>query len=137
MSFWNLLAAKKVNLTDVGIVGDLSDGSDVWEKGNQTSFYRGQAMGIGFGLGKSGFASQPTGGVGGDDFFSSLGTPQSQYGGFKKWHNALYILFLSYNLCFHLISPSLFSRFKSWEDWNACYNIRTFCLWHGGICRTP
>ncbi|RVX17550.1 hypothetical protein CK203_003482 [Vitis vinifera] len=78
------IGAKKINLADVGIVGGLSDGSDEREKGPQTSFSMGQAMGIGSGLGKSGFTSPPTGGVGGDDIFSSLGSQQYQFGGFKK-----------------------------------------------------
>ncbi|XP_002276103.1 clathrin interactor EPSIN 1 [Vitis vinifera] len=80
----NISAPKKINLADVGIVGGLSDGSDEREKGPQTSFSMGQAMGIGSGLGKSGFTSPPTGGVGGDDIFSSLGSQQYQFGGFKK-----------------------------------------------------
>lgn len=76
------LAAKKVNLADVGIVGGLSEGIDEKEKGPSTSYYMGRAMGAGSGLGKSGFNSQASAG---DDFFSSLSSGQSYpYGGFQK-----------------------------------------------------
>jgi epsin len=78
----NLLAAKKVSLADVGIVGGLSDGSDEKEKGPPTSYYMGTAMGAGSGLGRSGFSSsQP---MPGNDIFSNLGGEKYQYGGFQK-----------------------------------------------------
>ncbi|KAL0407731.1 UNVERIFIED_CONTAM: Clathrin interactor EPSIN 1 [Sesamum radiatum] len=72
--------AKKVNLADVGIVGGLTDGSEEKDKGPLPPFYMGQAMGVGSGIGKSGFTSTSKG----DDFFSSLGSQQYQYGGFQK-----------------------------------------------------
>ena len=78
----NLLAAKKVSLVDVGIVGGLSDGSDEREKGPPASFYMGRAMGAGSGLGRSGLTSSQA--VGGNDVFSSLSGQQYQFGGFQK-----------------------------------------------------
>ncbi|KAL0447421.1 UNVERIFIED_CONTAM: Clathrin interactor EPSIN 1 [Sesamum latifolium] len=72
--------AKKVNLADVGIVGGLTDGSEEKDKGPLPPFYMGQAMGFGSGIGKSGFTSTSKG----DDFFSSLGSQQYQFGGFQK-----------------------------------------------------
>ena len=80
-SAFDIIAAKKVNLADVGIVG-LTDGSEEKEKGPPPSFYMGRAMGTGSGLGKSGF---PSASSEGDDFFSSLSSQQYQFGGFKKW----------------------------------------------------
>ncbi|EXB66907.1 hypothetical protein L484_019545 [Morus notabilis] len=77
----NISAPKKVSLVDVGVVGGLSEGLDEKEKGPATSYYMGRAMGAGSGLGRSGF---PSHGTGGDDFFSSLGGQQYQYGGFQK-----------------------------------------------------
>ncbi|KAE9599961.1 hypothetical protein Lal_00045866 [Lupinus albus] len=78
----NISAPKKVNLSDVGIVGGLSDGLDEREKGMPPTFYMGRAMGSGSGLGRSGFtSSQP---AAGDDLFSSLGSQPYQYGGFQK-----------------------------------------------------
>ncbi|XP_009594923.1 clathrin interactor EPSIN 1-like [Nicotiana tomentosiformis] len=74
----NISAPKKVNLADVGIVGGLTDGSDVKEKG-PTTFYMGRAMGQGTGLGQSGFTSTSTGG---DDFISSH--QNYQFGSFQK-----------------------------------------------------
>ncbi|KAI6694546.1 hypothetical protein NL676_022256 [Syzygium grande] len=74
------LAAKKVSLADVGVVGGLSDGSDERERGPPTSFYMGRAVGTGTGLGMSGFTSSQA--TGGDDFSSFA--RQSQYGSFKK-----------------------------------------------------
>lgn len=81
----NELAAKKVNLADVGVVGGLSDGLDEREKGPQASYLMGRAMGSGTGLGRSGFtSSQATGGDQFDDFFSTLNGQPYQYGGFQK-----------------------------------------------------
>ncbi|KAK4274597.1 hypothetical protein QN277_017794 [Acacia crassicarpa] len=78
----NISAPKKVSLTDVGIVGGLSDGSDEKEKGPPQSYYMGRAMGSGSGLGRSGFTpSQP---AGGDDLFSRLGGQPYQYSGFQN-----------------------------------------------------
>ncbi|KAK6249014.1 hypothetical protein QUC31_020579 [Theobroma cacao] len=78
----NISAPKKVSLADVGIVGGLTD-VDEREKGPPTiSFYMGRAMGTGSGLGKTGFAS--TQAAAADDFFSSLGSQQYQFGSFKK-----------------------------------------------------
>ncbi|CAI9093608.1 OLC1v1029154C1 [Oldenlandia corymbosa var. corymbosa] len=76
----NIAAPKKVDLTDLGVVGGLT-GSDEKEKGGPASFYMGQAMGAGSGLGKSGFQSTSSEG---DDFFSSLSSQQYQFGGFQK-----------------------------------------------------
>lgn len=77
-----LIAAKKVSLADIGIVGGLSDGSDEKDKGPPTSFYMGRAMGAGSGIGRSsGFTSST--GTGSDDMFSNLGGQQYQFGGFK------------------------------------------------------
>lgn len=80
----NWIAAKKVSLADVGVVGGLSDSSDEREKGPPTSFYMGRAMGAGSGLGKSSFTSSQSTDVG--DFFSNFGNgnQQYQYGSFKK-----------------------------------------------------
>ncbi|KAI9118394.1 hypothetical protein K1719_010726 [Acacia pycnantha] len=78
----NISAPKKVSLTDVGIVGGLSDGSDEKEKGPPQSYYMGRAMGSGSGLGRSGFTpSQP---AGGDDLFSRLGGQPYQFSGFQN-----------------------------------------------------
>ncbi|KAK4358450.1 hypothetical protein RND71_020679 [Anisodus tanguticus] len=74
----NIAAPKKVNLADVGIVGGLTDGLDVKEKGPNTS-YMGRAMGQGTKLGQSGFTSTATG-VG--DLFSSH--QNHQFGSFQK-----------------------------------------------------
>lgn len=71
-------SAKKASLVDVGVVG----GSDEREKGPQTSYFMGQAMGSGSGLGKSTFQSAPK--IADEDFFSSLGSQSYQYGGFQK-----------------------------------------------------
>lgn len=78
------LAAKKVSLVDVGVVGDLGDGQNEKDKGPPpTSFYMGRAMGTGSGLGRSGFASSESQALDAD-FFSSLGSQQYQFGSFKK-----------------------------------------------------
>lgn len=77
------LAAKKVSLVDVGIVGGLSDGADEMAKGPPPSFHMGRAMGTGSGLGRSGFTSSQA--TVEDDLFSNLGSQQYQFGGsFKK-----------------------------------------------------
>ncbi|GFP88041.1 clathrin interactor epsin 1 [Phtheirospermum japonicum] len=78
----NITAPKKVNLADVGIVGGLTDGSDEKDKGPLPPFYMGKSMGVGSGIGMSGFTSNTT--TMNDDFFSSLGGSQYQYGGFQK-----------------------------------------------------
>ncbi|XAR69274.1 hypothetical protein NMG60_11000803 [Bertholletia excelsa] len=78
----NISAPKKVSLADIGIVGDLSDGSGQKEKAPPASFYMGRSMGTGSGLGMSGFTSLT--GTGGDDLFSSLGSQQHNFGGFQK-----------------------------------------------------
>ncbi|GJV22207.1 clathrin interactor EPSIN 1 [Tanacetum coccineum] len=63
--------AKKVDLTDVGIVGGLSAGTEEKDKGLLNSLYMGRAMGTGSGLGKSiGYSTSATADM--DDFFSSL-----------------------------------------------------------------
>ncbi|XP_075487119.1 clathrin interactor EPSIN 1 [Primulina tabacum] len=77
----NITAPKKVNLTDVGIVGGLTDGSEEKEKGPLPSFYQGRAMGIGSGLGKSSLASTTSTN---NDFFSSLSSQQYEFGSFQK-----------------------------------------------------
>lgn len=82
-----VLAAKKVNLADIGVVGGLTDGSDGKEKGPSTSYFMGRAMGIGSGSGlgrTSSSESAPSQAMAGDDFFSSLNGTQYQYGGFQK-----------------------------------------------------
>ncbi|KAI3468156.1 hypothetical protein Pfo_024819 [Paulownia fortunei] len=76
----NITAPKKVNLADVGIVGGLIDGSEEKDKGPLPSFYMGRVMGVGSGVGKSGFTSTTTN----DDFFSSLSSQQYQFGSFQK-----------------------------------------------------
>ncbi|XP_050207631.1 clathrin interactor EPSIN 1 isoform X2 [Mercurialis annua] len=80
----NISAPKKVSLVDVGVVGDLTVGHDEKEKGPSTAFYMGRAMGTGSGLGRSQprpTQSQP---ISDDDFFSSLGSQQNQFGSFQK-----------------------------------------------------
>ncbi|XP_057524204.1 clathrin interactor EPSIN 1 isoform X1 [Amaranthus tricolor] len=78
----NISAPKKVNLTEIGIVGGLSDGSEDKQKAAPTSYYMGSAMGMGTGFGGTG--SNPTT-TGADDFFSSFtSSSQYQYGGFQK-----------------------------------------------------
>jgi len=72
------IAANKVSLIDVGVVGGLSDFSNEREKGPAPTYHMGQAMGAGSGLGRTG--SQ---GIG-DDFFSQLSGQQYQFGGFQK-----------------------------------------------------
>ncbi|GKE40961.1 clathrin interactor EPSIN 1, partial [Tanacetum coccineum] len=53
--------AKKVDLTDVGIVGGLSAGTEEKDKGLLNSLYMGRAMGTGSGLGKSiGYSTSAT-----------------------------------------------------------------------------
>ncbi|XP_038695245.1 clathrin interactor EPSIN 1-like isoform X1 [Tripterygium wilfordii] len=80
----NITAPKKVSLADVGIVG-LDDGLDGREKGPPASNYMARAMGMGSGMGMSSFASsQAPGSSGRNDFFSSLGSQQYQFGNFKK-----------------------------------------------------
>ncbi|KAL8209858.1 hypothetical protein R6Q57_006590 [Mikania cordata] len=79
----NISGPKKVDLTDVGIVGGLSAGTEEKEKGLPHSLFMGRAMGTGSGLGKStGFTTSATTDM--DDFFSSLSGPQNQYGSFQK-----------------------------------------------------
>ncbi|XP_076958887.1 clathrin interactor EPSIN 1-like isoform X1 [Bidens hawaiensis] len=79
----NITGPKKVDLTDVGIVGGLSTGPEEKDKGLPNSLFMGQAMGSGSGLGKStGFTTSATTDM--DDFFSSLSGPQNQYGSFQK-----------------------------------------------------
>lgn len=78
------LAAKKVNLADVGVVGGLSDGLDEREKGPPASYYMGRAMGSGSGLGRTGFTSSQAPGGDEFDFLSSLSGQPYQYGGFQK-----------------------------------------------------
>ncbi|KAM0029330.1 putative ENTH domain, clathrin interactor EPSIN 1 [Helianthus debilis subsp. tardiflorus] len=79
----NISGPKKVDLTDVGIVGGLSVGIEEKDKGLPNSLYMGRAMGTGSGLGKStGFTTSATTDM--DDFFSSLSGPQNQYGSFQK-----------------------------------------------------
>ncbi|KAL3655640.1 hypothetical protein CASFOL_000036 [Castilleja foliolosa] len=82
----NITAPKKVNLADVGIVGGLSDGSEEKDKGPLPPFYMGKSMGVGSGIGMSGFTSTTTTTTTtmDDDFFSSLSGSQYQYGGFQK-----------------------------------------------------
>ncbi|XP_022750119.1 clathrin interactor EPSIN 1-like [Durio zibethinus] len=77
----NISAPKKVSLANVGIVGGLSD-VDEREKGPQTSFYMGRAMGSGLGIVKTGFTSSQA--TAEDDLFSCLGNQQYQFGNFKK-----------------------------------------------------
>ncbi|KAL8195801.1 hypothetical protein R6Q57_025554 [Mikania cordata] len=78
----NITGPKKVDLTDVGIVGGLSNGVEEKDKGLPNSFYMGQAMGTGSGLGKStGFTTSATDM---DDFFSSLSGPQNHFDSFQK-----------------------------------------------------
>ncbi|XP_060169418.1 clathrin interactor EPSIN 1-like isoform X1 [Lycium barbarum] len=77
----NIAAPTKVNLADVGIMGGLTDGSDVKDKG-PTTFYMGnmgRAMGQGTKLGQSGSTSTATGV---DDLFSSH--QNYQFGSFQK-----------------------------------------------------
>ncbi|GJY88020.1 clathrin interactor EPSIN 1 [Tanacetum coccineum] len=67
----NISGPKKVDLTDVGIVGGLSAGTEEKDKGLLNSLYMGRAMGTGSGLGKSiGYSTSATADM--DDFFSSL-----------------------------------------------------------------
>ncbi|XP_068648700.1 clathrin interactor EPSIN 1-like [Aristolochia californica] len=78
----NISAPMKVSLTDIGIVGGLSDGSEEKDKGLPASAYMGRAMGIGSAMGRSGFPSTTTAtGNGGSASFSSPG--QYQFGSFK------------------------------------------------------
>ncbi|PSR91762.1 Clathrin interactor EPSIN like [Actinidia chinensis var. chinensis] len=81
----NISAPKKVSLSEIGIVGGLTDGSNEKEQGPPPSFYMGRAMGTGSGLGRTGFTSSTgTGsGTGADDMFSNFGSQQYQFGGFK------------------------------------------------------
>ncbi|GJX52906.1 clathrin interactor EPSIN 1 [Tanacetum coccineum] len=66
-----VVEAKKVDLTDVGIVGCLSAGTEEKDKGLPNSLHTGRAMGAGSGLGKStGYSTSTTTDM--DDFFSSL-----------------------------------------------------------------
>ncbi|GJW16440.1 clathrin interactor EPSIN 1 [Tanacetum coccineum] len=66
-----VVEAKKVDLTDVGIVGCLSAGTEEKDKGLPNSLHMGRAMGAGSGLGKStGYSTSTTTDM--DDFFSSL-----------------------------------------------------------------
>ncbi|KAG9157024.1 hypothetical protein Leryth_009068 [Lithospermum erythrorhizon] len=80
----NIAAPKKVNLADVGVVGGLTDGTEVNDKGPIASWNMGRAMGGGTGLGISGYGSTATGDD--DGFFSSLSnnSQQYQFGNFQK-----------------------------------------------------
>ncbi|GAB4854356.1 hypothetical protein Ancab_022942 [Ancistrocladus abbreviatus] len=78
----NITAPKKVSLADVGIVGELSDGSNEKRKGLQPTFYMGRAMGMESGLAKTSLSSSTA--AGGDDFFSNFSSQQYQFGGFQK-----------------------------------------------------
>uniref|UniRef100_A0A0A9H847 Clathrin interactor EPSIN 1 n=1 Tax=Arundo donax TaxID=35708 RepID=A0A0A9H847_ARUDO len=71
----NITAPKKVDLSDVGVVGQLSDGFE--EKGRAAPWYMGTTMGMESGLGKSGFPSS-TGAASGSGNFQ-----QQQFGNFK------------------------------------------------------
>uniref|UniRef100_A0A1D1YJL2 Clathrin interactor EPSIN 1 n=2 Tax=Anthurium amnicola TaxID=1678845 RepID=A0A1D1YJL2_9ARAE len=51
----NLTASKKVSLSDIGVVGGLTDGSDEKETRHPSSVYTGRGIGSGSGPGKSGF----------------------------------------------------------------------------------
>ncbi|XP_020098619.1 clathrin interactor EPSIN 1 isoform X1 [Ananas comosus] len=75
----NITAPKKVDLTDIGIVGGLSDGSDEKEKGLPASAFMGRAMGTGTGWGMSGISSSTV--TGGSEKLSTLG--KQQFGNFK------------------------------------------------------
>ena len=71
VNYMFVVAAKKVDLSDVGIVGGLSAGTEEKDKGLPNSLYMGRAMGTGSGLGKStGYSTSATADM--DDFFSSL-----------------------------------------------------------------
>ncbi|KAL4564722.1 hypothetical protein LXL04_028791 [Taraxacum kok-saghyz] len=90
----NISGPKKVDLTDVGIMGGLSGasgGPEEKDKGHlPNSFYMGQAMGTGSGLGKStGFTTSSSTDM--DDFFSNLSTStatstahQNHFASFQK-----------------------------------------------------
>ncbi|KAI3682215.1 hypothetical protein L2E82_50078 [Cichorium intybus] len=82
----NISGPKKVDLTDVGIVGGLSAGPEEKDKGLPSSLYMGQAMGTGSGLSKSTSAFTTSSSTDIDDFFSSLSstTHQNQFGSFQK-----------------------------------------------------
>ncbi|MCL7030273.1 hypothetical protein MKW94_023075 [Papaver nudicaule] len=80
----------KTNLADIGIVGGLGDMSDE-NKGAQTSYYMGRAMGAGSGYGMtgSGYGTSSSGygtstGMGLDDDFFSTPSQNQSYGSFKK-----------------------------------------------------
>ncbi|KAL9227269.1 hypothetical protein vseg_002979 [Gypsophila vaccaria] len=78
----NISAPKKVNLADIGIVGGLSDGTDEKQKGPQAFYHMGTSMGMGSGLGATGFNPTTTAPL--DDFFSSFNSSQHQFGSFQK-----------------------------------------------------
>lgn len=81
----NISAPKKVSLADIGVVGGLSDGLEEKEKRPPTSIYMGRAMGPASGKTSTTTTGFPTStAAGGDDFFSSLGSQQYQFGGFQK-----------------------------------------------------
>uniref|UniRef100_A0A7N0V628 ENTH domain-containing protein n=1 Tax=Kalanchoe fedtschenkoi TaxID=63787 RepID=A0A7N0V628_KALFE len=84
----NITAPKKVNLADVGVVGDLGDASSERDKGvQQHGFYMGSAMGSGSGLGRSSFGGSSSSlNADAGDFFSSLssGRQDNQFSSFKK-----------------------------------------------------
>ncbi|KAI3692617.1 hypothetical protein L6452_32437 [Arctium lappa] len=81
----NISGPKKVDLTDVGIVGGLSVGPEEKDKGLPNSLYMGRAMGTGSGIGKStGFTTTTTTTTDMDDFFSSLSGHNNQFGSYQK-----------------------------------------------------
>lgn len=70
------MAAKKVNLADIGIVGGLADASGSKEKGPLPSFDMGIAMGAASGVSKPEVSNSTSGPMLDDDFFSSLSSQQ-------------------------------------------------------------
>ncbi|KAJ9537194.1 hypothetical protein OSB04_029927 [Centaurea solstitialis] len=86
----NITGPKKVDLTDVGIVGGLSVGAEEKDKGLPNSLYMGRAMGTGSGIGKSmSYTTTPsTTATDMEDFFSSLssgGGHNNQFGSFQRF----------------------------------------------------
>ncbi|KAG6423389.1 hypothetical protein SASPL_113784 [Salvia splendens] len=72
----NITGPKKVNLTDIGIVGGLTDGSESKDKGPLPSFNMGIAMGVASGV-TTPERSKPISALTlDDDFFSSLSNQQ-------------------------------------------------------------
>lgn len=64
------MAAKKVNLADIGIVGGLTDASESKEKGHPPSFDMGIAMGAPSGVSKSEVSNSTSAPILHDDFSS-------------------------------------------------------------------